>query len=173
MWPCPRATDRVYPPMVEPGLWSEDILLPLPLGNRKTQGKRFCAHTMSFGQKTNIQKKSLKVCIDIIGNDLRMWKGCALSRWSTDFKHFHSEDGHAGLISDKRQSLVNYLWKGFRFLLHKVASTDLTFIVFVPGSKETMVGAWKPGQSRMNWLCKHEDPIMSIKHQAWYDSTHP
>lgn len=137
--------------MVEPGLGSEDILLPLPLGNRNTQGKRFCVHTMSFGQKTNIQKKSLKVCIDIIGNDLRMWKGCALSRWSTDFKHFHSEDRCGGLISEKRQSLVNYLWKDFRFLLHKAASTDLAFIVFVPGSKETMAGGLE-ARSIMNEL---------------------
>lgn len=90
--------------------------------------------------KTNIQKKSLKVCVDTVGNDLRMRKGCALSRGSTDFKHSYSEDGHSGLISDKRQSFVNYLWKGFRFLLQKAASTDLTFIVFVPGSKETMGG---------------------------------
>lgn len=96
-----------------------------------------CSYSVSW-PKTNIQKKSLKVCVDTVGNDLRMRKGCALCRGSTDFKHSHSEDGHGGLISDKRRSFVNYLWKGSRFLLHKVSSADLTFIVFIPRSKETM-----------------------------------
>lgn len=96
-----------------------------------------------------------------------MWKGCALSRWSTDFKHFHSEDGCGGLISEKRQSLVNYLWKGFRFLLHKAASTDLAFIVFVPGSKETMAGGLE-ARSIMNelavlkWGPHHERKTASL-----------